>query len=527
MYRALIVDDEPFILEGMDNVIEWEEFGIEIAAKASNGVEAMELLGKMHIDILITDIKMPEMNGLELINNLRQRGMNTKIIVLSGFDDFRFVKEASRLGIENYLLKPIEEQELSDTLLNVVTKLDRELHLKIQMRQDYNLLKENILFRWVTNSISDSEFKDRAEFLDIRLDRTYYMAGIVRLLPHVKNGRGDQKVDGLVSFACQNICMEILKDAGENLTFITMNGDVTVLFCWNNDEFDSSRAFTFLGKCIESIREYLKKDVFVTIGSVECGYQAVHLSYNKAVSLFEYQLVMQANSIAEYERLQSSTTESRWLRKTDFEPFKNSLAAGNKMQAERFIDEIFLKLSGVNALKPEYVRSLTFEILFHISGSFHDQSISDIYRSSMADEVLSSILHSCDLKEIAAWLKVYMNKRLEENDLLQQDVNPFICSLLQYINNNYAREMSLKTLSARYKTNAAYLGQLFKNTTGEMFSNYLNRIRIEKAKELLANTNMKTGDISAAVGYSNVNYFSNLFNKMTGVYPTEYKKSHT
>lgn len=157
MYKALVVDDEPIILKGFDNLISWEEFGIEIAAKAENGKAALQIARKEKIDLLITDIRMPEMSGLELLKTIRREGKNIKVIILSGYDDFQYVKEASKYGIENYLLKPIEENELEETLLHLTEKLENEQKQQNRLQESYQLLRSNILYRWITGTIGEEE----------------------------------------------------------------------------------------------------------------------------------------------------------------------------------------------------------------------------------------------------------------------------------------------------------------------------------------------------------------------------------
>ena len=167
MYRALVADDEPMILDGIDSLISWEEFGIEIAAKVENGREALSILLEQPIDILITDIRMPVMTGLELLRELRKNGKHTKTIVLSGYDDFHYVKEANLYGIENYLLKPVEEKELEETLLHLIERLESEQRQQRQMQESYRLLRDNILCRWLEGTISREEWEARAEFLEL------------------------------------------------------------------------------------------------------------------------------------------------------------------------------------------------------------------------------------------------------------------------------------------------------------------------------------------------------------------------
>ena len=180
MYNVLIADDEPAILQGMANIIYWESFDFKIAGFAQCGTEALEIIQKEDIQILITDIKMPYMDGLELIKSIRNDGRNIKCIILSGYDDFQYVKEAAKLGIENYLLKPLSEVELVSTLQSTLQKIQQEHFMQSGVREGLNILKNNILQRWVTNNIDQNELQERATLLNIDLKCSKYLVIIIK-----------------------------------------------------------------------------------------------------------------------------------------------------------------------------------------------------------------------------------------------------------------------------------------------------------------------------------------------------------
>ncbi len=446
MYKVLIVDDEPFILDGLPHVINWEEHGAEIAASARNGEEALTILEQQNIHIVITDIKMPGTNGLQLIEAARNRGVQAKFIVLSGYDEFELVKKAVIYGVENYLLKPLEEEELSDTLLTTIEKLDHEVHLSIQNKQNYSIVMDNILYRWVSGQIGQEELVNRAEFLHIDLSFERYQVGVVHNILQSCNsvtkaeigsriestiemrmgtgigigirtgtGKGTERGIGTgaaieplkdpLPYAILNICEETIHGYGNCLLFKGINGIPILLFAWRGEsESCSEHLASLLERCVEHVRAYLKLDIIISLGTVEHDYRHVKHSYHSACKKLE-------------------------------------LTEGT---------------------------------------SSHSSKV--------------------------------------------EDSHPIITRVIGYIEENYSQELSLKTLSYHFNMNAAYLGQLFKKATGEMFSNYLNQIRIEKAKQLLADPQMKASEIAGMVGFSSVQYFSNVFFKYTGFYPTDFKK---
>ena len=182
MYNVMLVDDEIYMLNGLKHIINWEAYGFEIVGTASNGLKALELSKTLDIDIILTDVKMPKMNGLELIHALKEAKPHIKFIILSGYNDFDYVKEALQLGIENYLLKPINEEELLQTLINIVKKIEVAHTAYIKALEDSSILKNNILNRWITHTISMSELCERAQLLDLDLTASHYIISVMQLL---------------------------------------------------------------------------------------------------------------------------------------------------------------------------------------------------------------------------------------------------------------------------------------------------------------------------------------------------------
>ncbi|MDG0793017.1 response regulator [Cohnella ginsengisoli] len=181
MYNVFIVDDEPFIIEGLIDSIDWPDFGLEVVGSAENGEEALRRIGQTPVDLLITDISMPRMNGLDLIRAARQSRPDLKAIILSGFNEFDYLKEGMRLGIENYLLKPINVKELHDTLSNAVEKLNSTGANALLSPYDVQIMKDNTLYRWICSRISEAEFNERAALLGITLTEPYGVIALARL----------------------------------------------------------------------------------------------------------------------------------------------------------------------------------------------------------------------------------------------------------------------------------------------------------------------------------------------------------
>lgn len=503
MYKALVVDDEPMILNGFDALIPWEEFGIEITDKAESGEEALRILSKKQIDLLITDIRMPGLSGLDLLRTLRQNGKDIKTIILSGYDDFQYVKEASQYGIENYLLKPIEEKELEETLNHLVEKLENEQKQQDRLLESYHLLKSNILYRWVTGSIGEEELSTRADFLRVSITKKWYQTCIL----YSETRSAANHLEYL-----EKLSADFWPDAPP-LIFVTLHGEIILLFSWDGAQDAAPHLQEWLLKVNAKISAKLQTEVFIAIGSMEAGWQGAEKSYRKALELLEYRLILPANSVISISDLKGDF--QRTGRHISWNKLDEFICAGDQHGACRFLESLFTELCAYET--PEKIRTLTCEILFYLSKDFAGST------ETFSGESLREILYTVDMQAILMRLQQCVEKVICRRQSLQQEKNPVVAAVLDYIQKHYSEELSLKTLALKYKVNAAYLGQLFKHETGEMFSVYLTGIRIENAKLLLRNTSLKANEISERSGFTNTNYFSNTFKKMTGVYPSEYR----
>lgn len=521
MYKVMLVDDEPVILEGLKHLLKWDEHGLEISAEALNGFQALKILEHTKIDILITDIKMPEIDGLELIRSINRRGLNIKTIILSGFDDFKYVKESITLGIENYILKPVNEDELSSTLNNIVEKIELEFNQKIKTKIDNDILKENIYHRWISNQITPKELEERALLLNINLNYNAYLVCMARILrPQELSMDMDLS---LLKFAIKNICNEIINNYGQVFIFTDLSGDLILHFSGDYKEISRARICELLSACINTIRIHLKTEISFSIGSIERDWDSVFVSYSNAKTMMEYSLIFPQGTLFDFEKIKKNNEEQQIAFEVDLDSLKKHILAMDIKKTTDFIEDIYTRLTETNKYTPAFIQNISTELLFNMC-SVAKYSKLDTETLDYSSNLFSTIFQIDNIADIFNWLKEIAKNIIWDIEKVHKNINPLIRRILDYIDTNYYRDISLKTLSSQFNVNSAYLGQLFKNEVGEMFSLYLNKVRIEKAKDLLNKSRFTAKEISLKVGYSNENYFYNIFKKMTGKYPTEYKR---
>lgn len=217
MHRVLIVDDEPLIRRGLIETIDWEELGFEVADEAGNGEVALEMVRKLRPELLITDIKMPIMDGIRLMEAIRKEEHKLRIIVLSGYNDFEFLRKAIQLNVDNYLLKPLKQKELNEVLKMVATHIEEDYMSRRQLYHGLRSLKSNTLNRLIQNNISYSEFKEKRQMCDIQVEdeNMTIIVGVTK-----------ESVDQLQQFSMVNVCNEtfsygeVFSDERGNVIFI-------------------------------------------------------------------------------------------------------------------------------------------------------------------------------------------------------------------------------------------------------------------------------------------------------------------
>ena len=275
MYRILIADDEPLITQGLKALIEREEPEIKEIAVAADGEEALEWMenGKNLPDILITDIRMPGRNGIELVKKIREEGWEVRVIVLSGYNDFEYVRSMAVLRIENYLLKPVNSQELHATIQNVLEKVKREQKQRVKAEMDENLIRENIINRWLYDSIPGP-----GGVSDMRISELSWYQPCTE----TSGGRPGVREQREKRDAVFHVCIEeFMKE--ENCYFSkNYSGDTIAVFCGEEEAAVKNREV--LNRCMEAVKERLGFKIYVLLGEEVEGYWNVAASFREAVT---------------------------------------------------------------------------------------------------------------------------------------------------------------------------------------------------------------------------------------------------
>ena len=503
MYKIFIADDEPFIIEGLYDIIDWSEMGMEIVGHAENGQEALETLKTVRTDILITDISMPLMNGLSLIRAAREFQPKLKVIILSGYDEFDYLKEGMTLGIENYLLKPINLTEFKATLNTVVEKLNASRVEDELSEHSISILRDNVLHRWLRNQIAPQEFKERADFLGIVLDKPLVLVAVLR-----------SEHDYPEMF--QTVA-EILNARDSVIPFQDMDGDIILLHSLSEFQRGKEEVDRIHERLMESLSVY--PNLRLSLGSVEEMDGHAAESYAHAKKVQEYFMLYPEQSLIRYEDIKGRHEAATLRIPLNWEEDLKLIMLRDKQALLERIEENFEQLRKMDGITPNLLQDMAMEWLIRFKMQLKE--IRHTEEPELYKDGFSRIRTSSSINE---WRDIIKEMAVLTVDSLIRDVkSPIVQQVLNYIHESYNEDLSLKTLGAQYKIHPVYLGQLFHKEVNESFTEYINKYRINKAKEQLRTSPLKVHEIARNVGYWETGYFYKQFKKYVGISPTEYK----
>ena len=300
MYKLLIVDDEKQVREGLKRLLPWQDYGITIIGEAINGREALEIIKAQRPDIVLLDIQMPVMNGLELAERIHGQYPECKFVVLSGYNDFARVREAMRYGAVDYLLKPSGKEEFIRTIEEIIDSLEDSLISRLHNSEYLALLKNNVLNRLVSGTISSRELKDRLALLQLDLSSGCFGIASVEIAKDKNMVEDDASWQ---IFNVCNICDEIMVQSGKGVAFTDFSGRVNMIIKdfsgWSTD----TQLKNLLESCIGEIKKRLKLKVTIAVGNQVSSTRKMYVSYKNALRTLSYRFIFGIGTVLYYDEI--------------------------------------------------------------------------------------------------------------------------------------------------------------------------------------------------------------------------------
>lgn len=507
MLKVVLIDDKKSIVEGMKYLIEWEQYGFEIAAALRCAADAISFVKQNHVDLIISDIRMPGISGLELIQEIRKTDSRIKFIIISGYAEFEYVKKAMDYRADGYLLKPIDEDELIALLNRVKDEIFRENEYIKHQRDKYI---QELLFGDIESECNNKAFINDIEMRYV-LIRFYDAKMITSPKRHNDN-------DALNAY---NALRAFIDE--DNAAYISKNDNGYIELIIGSPIYKNN----IRGYCIEienRIKTAIKDDFAIFVGEEADSIENIKNSRETAKKTEEAAFYFPEKHIFIYDT-DGSVSFAETLSDTTFcSEIMDKIKNSDSRALEKAVDEFCMQIRR-ERVNPETVFVYIYNIIFDI-GNKADSSGGDVvkffYRYSLlknSDFVNFKIVSSF-LKENALELQKLLV------DLKMKNSLGIIGEVVDYIREHYMdKDLKLQKIADKYYINSAYLGTMFKERMGMSFNAYLLDIRIETSKEMLKNSNAKIYEIALDVGFNDPNYFYVKFAEKVNMTPAAYRES--
>lgn len=532
--KLLVADDEFIIREGIRSHINWTELGIRLMGAAENGKEALDMLADEPADILLTDVHMPVMDGIELCREARKRYPNLKIIILSGFEEFEFAKQALEVSAMRYLLKPFTRKELEEVLLDAsrdirhYRRLESNLEVTmVRLQESLPLLCENVLNRLVEGRLHPEEVRAKLELLDISLKGSRFVVLVAEKDHNDGRGAGQPGAnEELMTVLMKDEFGMALKERGQGVVFSGLNANaVCILEVGPDDLYEQVLDFAEAVKA--RIQTALKLTVSIGVGAIRPGYAGIAVSYREAQESLAYRFLIGQDSVIPIDRINLSDSAAFFAIPEEYgERLAMAVRYGNNRGIRGELDSLFDYMRGGTGGKISELRLAVKDFLamtlrqLGLSGN----RLKDLYGTDFDPYTAIDRYKTMDdmyrglctmIQELSGYIHDKRGNKLR--NVIQRAVD--------YIQSHYhLEELSINTLSEELSMNASYFSRLFKQETGATFTEYLTKTRLERAKELLKGTTKRISEITYEVGMKDPYYFSTLFKKYTGINPTEFRE---
>jgi len=517
MYKVLIVDDEKMIRMGMKRAIPWSNLGISEVLLAKSGKEALEIIREEKPQIMITDIHMDGMTGLDLIDTAVNFVPEIRVIVLTGYDSFEYARRCIKLNVHDFFLKPIDEKQLIASIKKQVAILEENKIDKLEDINEYraNAVTEQMNIEKFLRSLiynkthqSEQQISEFCKKYNYDMKQNIQVAVIVPPL-YIESPKEDQY---FISLSIKNICIGMVDAQNKGLTFMDECGRIVIAFFLNRQKKSILEMLQELNGILKY--EYSQKPKIV-VGNPVSGIKNMSLSYQDALYLLQ-------NDNREYEEIiQTMDAEKKDnLFKDVFFELKNAMYSEiENNERVMTVFETFCRSTYSYNLSESYILRCCFEIASLVYYAYFTTTREE------ADNRLALYLNSLSNvsgEEALELTRQFLTKLLFNGK--EQNVHEIITKAKRYINENLSEDLSVSEIASYLYITPNYLSKLFKKITGEGCNEYIVRKRIEKAKFLLETTNLKSSKIALLVGYNDTNYFSLAFKKNTGLCPKKYRE---
>lgn len=534
--KAIVIEDEVIIRKGIIQKVQWHKFNISEILEASNGEMGYQKIIDEKPDIILLDVNLPKMNGLELLKKIREDGITSKVLILSGHDEFTYAQKAIEFGVEYYLLKPSSAREIEEVLEKICNNISEEQE-KINIYEEMKKkLKDMIPFfrSGLINRILSGEIKNKEEifsasaYLGLNLVNEFF---IVAVFIMESSNRGDKSGKDPEAKFIKELGMHelvsMIADPGRVIVESSLY-DKAIIIATGSDEVSTRKyCFSLIGEIMEKISEEISSDVVVGIGEVKNSILQISQSYSEALVALEDRFI---DSSSKIYYIGDTTLQNSDISDYPYEDEKKFMQSVKTGQQEISLTSLKAIFSYFRIKKEKYpvalakiqLKRITY-YLIQVAYEF-EGDIADIADKTNIYEHIENFTTIDEYEKFITEFTIKLCAYISKKRYVKHTAA--IRKVIIYIEQNYSDEnLSLDKIADHVKMHPNYVSHLFKKEKGESLSSYICRYRVKKAEELIVkDQSLKMYDIAYEVGFNDPNYFATCFKNIIGVSPTEYRQ---
>jgi len=535
MYRVLVAEDDVIIRNSLVNYIRKNDQELEIMGEAENGMQALELCRDIEPDIVITDVMMPQMDGIELIQKLREKYYDVKSIIISGHDEFAYAQSALSLDVADYLLKPFLPEKLAQTLSKVKESLERQRNfynnmknLQKRLEESMPIVRERFYIDLVSGHLTLEDIINKSHYLNINIEASYYGVSVIKVNKNKMAERKNISKEELLQFFLMDTVGQMFDKNIRTYVFGISDNQLGIILCGNYEH--KHQFFQNINKSltnlITSMANYYDVVIYASIGKLYEDIIKLPLSYREAKEAMAYSFAIEANTVINYDEIFLNGVKTYERPSQLIKEIVLYTKICNEFEAIKRIENMFEYYRQNHVIEPDFIKTDVIDVVLALQRYIEESKGNFKFLYQQGSGPYEQIQKADTLYGLSDLLENIVKLTICEIARIKKGHSSFIIEKLKSIiaDNTGNEEFNLDQAASMLYISPNYLRQLFKEQTGETFTEYLTAQRMKKAAELIADPTIKISDISEMVGYGSQSYFSKCFKKYFRVAPSEYRE---
>ncbi|WP_164716585.1 response regulator [Paenibacillus whitsoniae] len=535
MYKLVIVDDEPAVRGGLSKFVDWSNYGIVLAGTADDGDTGLALIEQVKPDIVLTDVMMPVMDGIRMSREVRERLPGTKIVFISGHNEASLLRSALQIHAADYIFKPVKRTELHKVIEGVLRDLRTEekerqrlKDMEVKLTQSMPLLREKFLMALIQDGDAKPEvLQERAAFLNLELPlETPYLVLVIAIDDSKEVlGSRTERDKQLLSYSLLNVVQELIDQYWHGYAFENRAAEYVGLLVLDEQLEDPEATLLSLAESIrDNLRRWLNISVTIGVGERAESIRMLPASFRHARDAADQKWYMGKNQVITMDSLDIGAASPVRFDASQSERLVSILKSGEKHRLELEMDSILEPLAQFRKDGFKYGRQVGLQMIALAGRLLLDLHLLTPEKEEEEAWTLDRLLKLETMAELKTFVSDYLYRICcwiqEKRSGRTSNV---IEQIQKFISEHYAKNLTIAEIAASVYLSQTYVSLLFKQETGETIYEYLMKVRISKAKELLRDPRIKFYEVCELVGYTDPSYFSKLFKKITGLTPSAYR----